>query len=135
MYPEILLPGCRVRVQRKFTFLYADTMNGRLDQLLEFLKEHPADPFLTYAVATEYLKLHDTAKALHYYEQLVKEHPDYVGTYYHLGKLYESLNRVSEALNTYEAGMRAARLAHDAHALRELQAARQWVLDQEEEEE
>lgn len=109
-------------------------MNERLNKLLDFLNENPGDPFLNYAVATEYLKLNNTALALDYYERLTKEHPDYVGTYYHLGKLYESLARRTDALKTYEAGIRAAQLARDANALRELQAARQWLIDQEEEE-
>ena len=30
------------------------------------------------------LRLNETDKALEYYEDLVNNHPDYVGTYYHL---------------------------------------------------
>ncbi|WP_462265387.1 tetratricopeptide repeat protein [Mucilaginibacter sp.] len=95
---------------------------GRLAKLLEFLNNEPNDPFLLYALATEYLRLNQTADALHYYERLVSEHPAYVGTYYHLGKLYESLNRKADAVTTYTQGMQVARAARDNHALSELQA-------------
>jgi len=95
---------------------------SRLEKLLEFLKNEPDDEFLKYALATEYLRLNDTDKALHYYENLVTDHPGYVGTYYHLGKLYEALNRKPDAINTYEKGMEIARQKRDNHAFSELQA-------------
>ena len=34
--------------------------NQRIQRLLEMLLEEPNDPFLLYALATEYLKLNDT---------------------------------------------------------------------------
>lgn len=93
----------------------------RLNKLLEFLKNEPEDPFLKYALATEYLRLNDAEKALGYYEELVTKHKEYVGTYYHLGKLYEALNRKDDAIKTYQDGISAARAARDNHALSELQ--------------
>lgn len=95
---------------------------NRLQKLLEFLESEPADPFLKYALATEYLRLNETAQALAYYEDLVNNHHDYVGTYYHLGKLYEVLNRKEDAVKTYQEGMAVARAARDNHAYAELQA-------------
>src|ERR1700760_3116386 len=94
---------------------------SRLEKLLEFIKNEPGDEFLKYALATEYLRLNDTAKALEYYEDLVTNHPNYVGTYYHLGKLYEALNRKDDAQKTYETGMKIAREKRDNHAFNELQ--------------
>ncbi|HEY9002611.1 MAG TPA: tetratricopeptide repeat protein [Mucilaginibacter sp.] len=96
--------------------------SSRLEKLLEFLQNEPNDEFLQYALATEYLRLNDTEKALQYYENLVKNHPDYVGTYYHLGKLYEALNRKDDAISTYEKGMETAKRKRDNHAFSELQA-------------
>ena len=96
--------------------------SSRLDKLLEFLQNEPEDAFLKYALATEYLRLNQTDKALQYYESLIDHHPDYVGTYYHLGKLYEALNRKSDALNTYQKGMETAKAQRDNHAFSELQA-------------
>jgi tetratricopeptide (TPR) repeat protein len=95
---------------------------SRLDKLLEFIKNEPEDEFLKYALATEYLRLNQVDKALTYYEDLITNHPNYVGTYYHLGKLYEALNRKQDAINTYETGMKTAKLKRDNHAFSELQA-------------
>ncbi|RCH56021.1 tetratricopeptide repeat protein [Mucilaginibacter hurinus] len=96
---------------------------GRLEKLLEFIKNEPNDEFLKYALATEYLRLNETDKALNYYEDLVNNHPNYTGTYYHLGKLYEALNRKDDAIHTYQTGMKITREKRDMHAFSELQAA------------
>lgn len=95
---------------------------NRLQKLLEFLENEPNDPFLKYALATEYLRLNEPDSALKYYEELIDKHRDYVGTYYHLGKLYEGLNRKEDAVRTYQTGMLVAREARDNHAFSELQA-------------
>ncbi|WP_345951817.1 tetratricopeptide repeat protein [Mucilaginibacter sp. PAMB04274] len=95
----------------------------RLTKLLEFLKDEPNDEFLLYALATEYLRLNEVDKALQYYESLVAEHPNYTGTYYHLGKLYETLNRKDEAVVIYQKGMQITRQKRDNHAFSELQSA------------
>ncbi|WP_259067651.1 heme biosynthesis protein HemY [Mucilaginibacter sp. X4EP1] len=95
---------------------------SRLEKLLEFIKSEPDDPFLKYALATEYLRINQTDKALSYYEDLINNHPNYTGTYYHLGKLYEALNRKDDALRTYETGIKITREQRDNHALSELQA-------------
>jgi tetratricopeptide (TPR) repeat protein len=94
---------------------------NRLQKLLDFIQNEPNDPFLKYALATEYLNINESDKALFYYEDLIINHPEYLGTYYHLGKLYESLNRKNDAVKTYQDGMTVARKAGDAHAFSELQ--------------
>jgi len=101
----------------------------RLQKLLDFLEIEPDDAFLLYALATEYLRLNQTDTALSYYERLVKDHPGYVGTYYHLGKLYEALNRKQDAITTYQNGMKTAREARDNHALSELQGVYNELTD------
>ena len=95
---------------------------NRLQKLLDFLENEPHDPFLKYALATEYLNANDPDKALLYFEDLIANHADYVGTYYHLGKLYEALDRKNDAVRTYQNGMLAARRSKDMHAFSELQA-------------
>lgn len=94
---------------------------NRLAKLLEFIQNEPNDEFLKYALATEYLRLNETDKALSYYEDLVNNHPNYTGTYYHLGKLYEALNRKPDAINIYEKGMQITKEKRDNHAFSELQ--------------
>ncbi len=95
---------------------------SRLDKLLEFFKSEPNDEFLKYSLATEYLRLNEVDKALFYYEELIANHPGYIGTYYHLGKLYEALGRKEDAINTYQAGMKVTKEKRDNHAFSELQA-------------
>jgi len=93
---------------------------NRLERLLEFLENEPNDPFLKYALATEYLRLNNLDKALFFYLDLVNKHTDYVGTYYHFGKLYEILKQPNEALKIYEQGIEVAKKIKDQHALNEL---------------
>ncbi|RZL12581.1 MAG: tetratricopeptide repeat protein [Pedobacter sp.] len=95
----------------------------RLIKLLEFLESDPNDPFILYALATEYNSLNDVDKAFTYYLKLVDEHPEYVGTYYHLGKLYEKNDNSEAAIAIYQRGMSAARTKRDMHAFSELQGA------------
>lgn len=97
--------------------------NNRLAKLLEFLAQEPNDSFILYALATEYNAMGDAENAFLYYQKLINEHPDYVGTYYHLGKLFEKHERKELAIEVYEKGMAAARKKRDMHALSELQGA------------
>ena len=93
---------------------------NRLERLQEFLDNEPNDPFLKYALATEYLRLNNPEKALWFFLDLVIKHSDYVGTYYHLGKLYEQMSQPKEALAIYEKGIAVAKKIKDQHALNEL---------------
>ncbi|WP_026464861.1 hypothetical protein [Adhaeribacter aquaticus] len=95
---------------------------SRLEQLLEFYKEDPTDPFTIYAIATEYLKI-DIQKAKEFYELLLHEHENYIGTYYHAGKLYEHIGEKDKAENVYKKGMQKARQEGQMHAFSELQGA------------
>ena len=97
--------------------------NTRLVKLLEFLESDPNDSFILYALATEYNTLNDIENAFKYYLVLINQHPDYVGTYYHLGKLYEKENQKDKAIAIYQKGMQTARTKRDMHALSELQGA------------
>ena len=96
--------------------------NDRLRQLLEFYREDPNDAFTTYALATEYLKI-DTKESLMYYEKLLAEHPNYVGTYYHAAKLYIDLGRPEDADKIYQKGLKISRQEGNMHAFSELQQA------------
>ena len=95
----------------------------RLAALRTFLQDDPDDPFTRFALAQEHAKRGEADDALAYYEALVRERPDYVGTYYHLGALYRALGRDDDAVATLRAGVAAATAAGDAHARSELQGA------------
>lgn len=100
----------------------------RLQQLLTYLNEGSKDPFIRYAIATEYAKLKEYDSALKYYQDLVSNNPDYVGTYYHLGKLLETLDRKEEAIAIYEKGMDIALEKKNMHAYSELKGVHQFAL-------
>ena len=100
-----------------------DMNQDRLAQLLAFYEEDPEDAFTQFAIAQEYRKRGEIDEALSFYERLVKEQPAYVGTYYHLGKLYEQLDRPDEAEATYQRGIEAAQEQRDHHAQAELRDA------------
>lgn len=98
-------------------------MTHRLPLLLQLLEANPDDAFALFALAKEYEGQGEAATALDYYLRLRRANPGYVGLYYHLGKLYEQLDRPDEALETYRTGIETARQAGDDHARRELQGA------------
>lgn len=95
----------------------------RLAALHAFLVDDPDDPFTRFAIAREYASAGRNAEAAVAYEALVRDLPDYVGTYYHLGALYRRLGRPADAQATLTAGIAAATAAGDLHARAELQRA------------
>jgi len=83
----------------------------RLEILLAHLKESPKDDFLLFAIAKEYEK------------NLKSNNSDYIGLYYHLGKLYEVISEDLLAVKTYKEGIDLAKKQGDFHALSELNNA------------
>ncbi len=98
-------------------------MTARLTQLTQLLDKAPGDAFLLFAVAKEYEKMGDDVEALRFYRQLQATQPDYVGLYYHLGKLHERNLDTEQAVQAYQNGVAAAQKAGDRHALAELKGA------------
>ena len=97
---------------------------SRLEKLQSFLKDQPNDPFLLFAIAKEYESHDDKQTALTHYLHLRATTPQYVGLYYHLGKLYEKLEQTAEAIDTYKTGMVVAKQEKDMHAYNELAGAK-----------
>jgi len=106
--------------------------SSRLQSLLDLWAQEPADPFLRYALATEYRKF-DPAKAQGMYEQLMADQPNYTATYYHLASLYRQMGEPVLAVEVYEKGLVVCRLVGDRHALNELQRAYQDLQDEDSE--
>jgi Tfp pilus assembly protein PilF len=96
---------------------------NRIERIIEFLKQQPKDNFLRHALALEYIKIGEELKARDLFLEIVTEFPDYVGSYYHLAKVLEKLEQREAAIEWYEKGMAAAKLAKDDHSYRELQSA------------
>lgn len=99
-------------------------MNDRLKKLLELLQESEKDAFILFAVAKEYEKLNQLDLALNHYQRLYMFHPDYVGLYYHWGKLLEELDDAKKAIEIYKLGIDVSVKQNDKHAEKELRAAK-----------
>lgn len=96
---------------------------NRIEKLHELLQQMPNDNFLRHALALEYIKLEKDDEARSLFESVLKDSPDYVGSYYHLGKLLERNGETIKAIECYEKGMKQAKAINDQHAYNELQAA------------
>jgi Tfp pilus assembly protein PilF len=101
----------------------------RIEKLREFLKDNPTDSFVQHALALEYIKLGDDETARNIFESLLANDPGYVGSYYHLAKLFERCRDTTTAISWYEKGMAAAQKAGDRHALNELRTAYEDLTD------
>jgi len=95
----------------------------RLEQLLDMLSKN-VDSFLLFAIAKEYEKAAENELAKEYYKRLVSEFPDYVGTYYHFGKLLEKSAETEAAIEIYNKGIAIAKALGDQHAWSELAEAK-----------
>jgi Flp pilus assembly protein TadD len=98
-------------------------MATRIKQLQQFLISTPDDAFLHHALALEHVKAGDENEAEKHFRRNLDNMPQYVATYYHLGKLLERTGRTEEAIAMYERGMTIAKAAGDQHTYNELQAA------------
>ena len=100
------------------------TTSQRLDLLLGILKETPTDSFVIFAIAKEYENIGNQNEAIQYYEKLYQLDPNYVGLYFHWGKIHEEINDSDKAIDIYSIGIEVASLQKDGHAERELRAAK-----------
>lgn len=103
----------------------------RLSRLQQLLEENPGDLFVLFAIAKELEGKGDDIQALDYYTQLLSRDGDYVGAYYHLGKLFERMGDPRKSWQTYTKGMEVATRLADNHALSELVGARMQLGDEE----
>lgn len=95
----------------------------RIEKIKDFLSKNPEDSFLQHALALEYIKLGKEEDARQLFELILKREPGYIGSYYHLAKLFERTGQPEKAVLVYEKGMEMAKLAEDQHALNELKSA------------
>ncbi|HEY8934554.1 MAG TPA: tetratricopeptide repeat protein [Cyclobacteriaceae bacterium] len=94
-------------------------MPTRLDQLHQFYNDDPTDPFNLYALALEYQKTNAT-KAKEFFYQLMKEHENYLPSYYHFGNLLIALEQNDEAVEILKKGIDLAKQQNELKAMREL---------------
>lgn len=96
---------------------------NRIEKLKEFLKLDPSDSFIQHALALEYIKAGDDAEAQKLFENILQRQPEYVGSYYHLAKLFERNGDIESAVKWYEKGMEQAKQKGEDKAYGELRSA------------
>ncbi|MFN5324637.1 MAG: tetratricopeptide repeat protein [Bacteroidota bacterium] len=82
--------------------------DDRITLLQAYVREEPNDPFNRYALALEWIRLGHNMEAIEQFEMLRQYHASYLPTYYQLGKVLESLNRIEEAILVYTEGIEVA---------------------------
>lgn len=102
----------------------------RIERLKEFLKANPTDSFVQHALALEYIKIGDDDTARQLFDSILQRDENYVGSYYHLGKLLERTGDSQGALAVYEKGMAKAGEAGERQAYNELQGAYKDLVDE-----
>ena len=100
----------------------------RIEQLLAFYEEDPRDPFNIYCLATEF-KENDPQKAWEYYSKLLKDHPDYLATYYHAAEILIDQDKIDQAEEIIDNGIALATKQNNQLALRELRNLLNNLLD------
>ncbi len=98
-------------------------MNSRLEKLKEMERQKPDDAFLKFAIAQEYVAMGNDDDALTYYNLVRERFPQYVPVYYQAGKLYERINKMILAADTYKQGIAVARAAGEIKTASELNEA------------
>lgn len=98
-------------------------MNTNIPILAARVKENPTDSFSKFALALELLKEEKRGQAKMLFESIEAQDPEYVGVYYHLGKLYSEIEENKKALETYKKGIEVSIRLGDLHARSELQGA------------
>ncbi len=101
-----------------------NTMSEKIKQLEALYSETPDDPFVIYALAKECEQAGFLDRSKSLYVKLLREHVNYVGTYYHYGKLLEKMDHPSDAKKVYLSGLEIAKKLGDDLAYRELFAAK-----------
>jgi tetratricopeptide (TPR) repeat protein len=97
---------------------------NRLAYLLELQKEQPDDPFILYGIALEHQKNNDPETAA-YFDQLLKEFPTYLPSYYQAASCFAEAGASEKALFIYDKGIKLAQDLNELKTLVELKNAKQ----------
>lgn len=93
---------------------------GRIGQLFTMLDKEPKDLFLNYALGIEYSNDPTTlTKAEDQFKRVLELDENYIAAYYQLGKLYETLHKINQALDYYKTGLAKAKEQKNNKAINE----------------
>ncbi len=92
----------------------------RLEMLIQFLEQNPADAFARYGLAMEHARLGQSAAALEQFGKLLELHPDYCNGYFMAAQTLVKNGRTEDAKKMLENGIAAAKRTGNKHALSEM---------------
>lgn len=101
----------------------SQNQSNKIKQLARQIRNNPGDSFSKFALALEFRKKGEFTKARILFENILNSDPDYVGVYYHLGKLYEALDRLEDGRNLYQKGIDIAEEQKEMRTKSELMEA------------
>lgn len=97
--------------------------NDTIRKLATYVKKNPDDSFSKFALALEFQKQGDYKRSRMFFEDILEKDPEYVGVYYHLGKLYEMTDQLSDAKKMFEQGITIAGSQQEERTKSELKEA------------
>lgn len=97
--------------------------NDKVQKLAFNLKKNPNDSFSKFALALELLKRDQVSKAIILFESILEQDPDYLGVYYHLGKLYQQTGNAQLAGELFTKGIQLADEQNNTRTKSELSEA------------
>lgn len=100
-----------------------EDQQSKIKQLARQIESNPGDSFSKFALALEFRKKGEYKKARILFEDILTSDPEYVGVYYHLGKLYEVLDRQPDAQKLYKEGIDIADQQNESRTKSELEEA------------
>lgn len=96
---------------------------SKISRLAKNVKRDPADTFSKFALALELLKIDGVERAQLLFEAILKQDPEYLGVYYHLGKLYQSRGMYEKAEEMFTDGLKLAEKKNEIRTKSELSEA------------
>jgi tetratricopeptide (TPR) repeat protein len=97
--------------------------NEKIKTLARNIQADPGDSFSKFALALEFLKKDNLQRAIILFENVYANEPEYLGVYYHLGKLHERLESFEKAKKMYSEGIEIAAKQKEQRTLKELKEA------------
>lgn len=94
-----------------------------IKQLARNIQADPDDSFSKFALALEFQKQDNLGKARILFENIYNNDPEYVGIYYHLGKLYVRLDLPRKAVKVFQQGIQIAEKQKEPRTEKELKEA------------
>lgn len=80
-------------------------MESRRKIIQKQLISEPEDVFLNYALGLEFFSEKNFVEAKKQFEKTLSIDKNYLGAYYQLGKTFEALEKIEEALKTFKDGL------------------------------